>query len=118
MTITMQTWQLQNLGKNTMYDLVVTSKAYQDMDEALDYITNTLYTPKAATELVDEIIECQRILKENPFAYSKCIDKNLEERGYRRAIVKNYILLFKIEEPKRVAILRFFHGVQDYQQTL
>mgnify|MGYP002523394749 CR=1 FL=1 len=100
-----------------MYDLVVTSKAYQDMDEALDYITNTLYNPKAATELVDEIIECQRILKENPFAYSKCIDKKLEECGSRRTVVKNYILLFKIEQ-KRVAILRFFHGAQDYQQTL
>ena len=81
-----------------MYDLVVTSKAYQDMDEALDYITNTLYNPKAATELVDEIIECQRILKENPFAYSKCIDKKLEECGSRRTVVKNYILLFKIEQ--------------------
>lgn len=100
-----------------MYNLVVTSKAYQDIDEALNYIINILNNKKAATELVEEIIECQRILKENPFAYSKCIDKNLEERGYRRAVVKNYILLFKIEQ-KRVAILRFFHGAQNYQYML
>lgn len=113
----MQTWRLQSSEKNTMYNLVVTSKAYQDMDEALDYITNTLHNQKAATELIDEITECQRILKENPFAYSKCIDKNLEERGYRRAVVKNYILLFKIEQ-KRVAILRFFHGAQNSQYML
>lgn len=118
MTTTMQTWQLQNLERNTMYNLVVTSKAYQDIDEALNYITNILNNKKAATELVGEIIECQRILKENPFAYSKCIDKNLEERGYRRAVVKNYILLFKIEEQKRVAILRFFHGTRNYQRML
>lgn len=113
----MQTWRLQSSEKNTMNNLVVTSKAYQDMDEALDYITNTLHNQKVATELIDEITECQRILKENPFAYSKCIDKNLEERGYRRAVVKNYILLFKIEQ-KRVAILRFFHGAQNYQYML
>ena len=68
MTTTMQTWQLQNLERNTMYNLVVTSKAYQDIDEALNYITNILNNKKAATELVEEIIECQRILKENPFA--------------------------------------------------
>jgi hypothetical protein len=47
--------------------------------------------------------------------YAKCQDKQLEEEGYRKALIKNYVLVHKINETsKTVSILRFFYSAQDY----
>lgn len=47
--------------------------------------------------------------------YEKCKDKWLEEEGYRRAVIKNYVLVYKIDEAfKIVTVLRFFYSAQDY----
>lgn len=47
--------------------------------------------------------------------YSKCGDSRLEKEGYRKAVIKNYILVYKVGEiGKTVIVLRFFYGARDY----
>ena len=47
--------------------------------------------------------------------YEKCKDKRLEKEGYRRAVIKSYVLVYKIDEAfKKVTVIRFFYGAQDY----
>lgn len=38
-----------------MFELVISNSAQTDIREALSYIKNTLFNPKAATELADMI---------------------------------------------------------------
>ena len=43
----------------------------------------------------------------------------LEKEGYRKAVVKNYIIVYKVDEDaKKVSILRFFYGAQDYNKLI
>jgi len=54
-------------------------------------------------------------LKSNPVKYSKCNDSRLEKEGYPKAIIKNYILVYKVDESnKTVVVLRFFYGAREF----
>lgn len=98
-----------------MYKLIVTELAHQDLDKIVSYIAVELVNPIAATNFLDEVDKCYGFLKSNPWMYGKCQNKHLEKEGYRRAPIKNYLLIYKIDEEfKTASILRFFYGAQDY----
>lgn len=98
-----------------MYKLVVTVLACQDLDNIISYIAVKLANPSAAGSFLDEVDACYHFLMSNPLMYEKCRDTRLEAEGYRKAVIKNYIAVYRINEAtKSVIILRFFYGAQDY----
>lgn len=98
-----------------MYRLIITELANQDLDEIVTYIIVELTNEIAAGNFLDEVERCYAFLKSNPRIYGTCINKRLEMEGYRRAFIKNYLLVFKIDEAtKTVTIMRFFNSAQDY----
>ena len=98
-----------------MYRLVVTELAHQDLDNIVSYIAVQLANPSAAGNFLDEVDACYNFLMSNPLMYEKCRDPRLEAKGYRKAVIKNYIAVYQIDEAARsVIILRFFYGAQDY----
>ncbi len=39
--------------------------------------------------------------------------------GYRRAVIRNYIMVYKVDDAARqVTILRLFHGKQNYEDLI
>lgn len=51
--------------------------------------------------------------------YEKCFDPRLKREGYRKAVIKHYILVYKFDESaKTVNVLRFFYGAQDYMKQI
>lgn len=102
-----------------MYNLIVTKSAHGDLDNIVSYIAFQLLNPTAATNFVNEVEKCYDYLKRNPLMYELCYDIFLEKEGYRKAVVKNYVLSYKVDESaKEVIIYRFFYGVQDYLKLL
>ena len=102
-----------------MYKLIITELAHQDLDKIVSYIAVELVNPIAAGNFLDEVDKCYGFLKFNPWMYEKCQNKRLEKEGYRRAPIKNYLVVYKIEEEsKTVIILRFFYGAQDYVKLI
>ncbi len=102
-----------------MYKLIVTELAHQDLDNIVSYIAVQLANPAAASNFLNEVDKCYGYLKSNPMMYSKCNDSRLEKEGYRKAVVKNYIIVYKIDEKtKEVSVLRFFYGAQDYAKLI
>ncbi|SHK09858.1 type II toxin-antitoxin system RelE/ParE family toxin [Desulforamulus aeronauticus] len=98
-----------------MYKLIVSELAYQDLDNIVSYIAIQLANPKAAGDFLDEMTACFGFLKRNPLMYGQCQDKRLGKEGYRKALIKNYVLVYKVNEASQtVSIMRFFHGTQDY----
>jgi plasmid stabilization system protein ParE len=98
-----------------MFKLVVSDRAEKDFDKIITYIAEELDSPQAAGNFSDKVHECYLRLKENPFIHAECQDPRLKKDGFRRAVINNYIMLFKIiEEQKSVWIYRFFHSKQDY----
>ena len=102
-----------------MYKLLITELAHQDLDSIVSYIAVQLANPKAAGDFLDEVTACYGFLKGNPMMYERCQDRRLGQEGYRKAVIKNYVLVYKInEESKIVSIMRFFYGAQDYTKLI
>jgi plasmid stabilization system protein ParE len=102
-----------------MYKLIVSELAHQDLDNIISYIAIQLANRTAAGDFLDEVDKCYGYLKSNPMMYAKCQDKRLEKEGYRKALIKSYVLVYKIDETsKTVSILRFCYSAQDYVKLI
>lgn len=102
-----------------MYKLIVSELAHQDLEKIVSYIAIQLANPRAAGDFLEEVDKCYGYLKSNPMMYAKCQDKRLEKEGYRKALIKNCVLVYKItESSKTVSILRFFYSAQDYLKQI
>lgn len=98
-----------------MYKLEVSELAHMDLDNIISYIAKELSNPVAASKFLDEVEKCYDYLKNNPYMYERCQDACLEKETYRKATIKNYVIVYKVDElNKAVIIYRFFYGAQDY----
>ncbi|WP_077532499.1 type II toxin-antitoxin system RelE/ParE family toxin [Massiliimalia massiliensis] len=101
------------------YKIEITKRAEWDLDQIVAYIAVNLENLPAATRLIDSIENCYRILETLPKSYSYCHAEAFRSMGYRKAVIDNYLMIFRIdEEEKTVYILRFFYGAQDYEKLL
>ena len=102
-----------------MYRLVVTELAEDDLDEIVKYIAIELAAPVAATDFVEAVSDCYSRILNNPLCYEAARDLKLRLEGYRRAVIKNYIMLYKVfPDNEEVVVYRFFHGRRDYANLI
>lgn len=102
-----------------MYKVLLTELAARDLDAVVEYIAVKLSNPTAAGKLLDEVDKCYSYLRSNLFIFAKSADARLEKEGYRKALIDNYILFFKVfESEKTVIVYRIIYGARDYQKLL
>lgn len=83
------------------------------------YIKDTLCAPEAAADFADEVQKCYDRLSDNPLICALCSDERLAKEGYRKAPIKNYLLLFKVDEVKKIVnIYRFFYEAENYPDKI
>ena len=100
-----------------MFTLEITEAAECDLDRITDYLCISLSNPQAALALLDEMDRLSDELESNPKAFPLCAADNLADLGYRKAILKSYIVVFEIDENK-VRVLRVFHSSENYSKKL
>ncbi len=99
-----------------MYKLIFAPEFVKDLDNTFEYIYHVLCADKAAKALMKEIDDSIMSLKNMPHMYPECSDP-LKSLGYRKIIVKNYILIYEVDdEKKNVNLLRIFYGRSDYMR--
>jgi len=91
----------------------------EDIDNAHNYIKETLEAPMAADNLKKELLEQIENIKNNPYSRPLVQDKYLAYLGLRSKKVNNYLLFYKINEPdnngkKYVYLIRFMYGKRDW----
>lgn len=102
-----------------VYKIIETEHAQRDLSDIVDYIVSALENPSAAVSLLDEVAACYDNLERLPMMFEACRDPRLKSMGYRKARIKNYIMIYKVNESRRaVLVMRFFHGRQDYEKLL
>ena len=102
-----------------MYRLLISELAHQDLDQIAKYIAEDLLNQRAALDFLDEVEICFNYIKDNPMIYARCNDKRLDAEGYRKAVIKKYIVVYKVSEIDTiVTVLRFFFGAQDYAKLI
>lgn len=54
-----------------------------------------------------------------PLMFERCRNPRLRNPGYRRAVIKNYVMVYRVVESEHtVYILRFFYGSRDYEKLI
>ena len=100
------------------YGFSFTPLAFQDLDDALAYISEQLLNPQAATELLDEVEHTLASVCEFPYAFSDCSVYLISDQNIRHAMVKNYVLVFEINEGEgKITVLRFRYARTDMANT-
>lgn len=100
------------------YGFSFTPLALQDLDDALACISEELSNPQAATELLNEVEHTLASVYEFPYAFSDCSVYLISDQNIRHAMVKNYVLVFEInEEENKIIVLRFRYARADMAHT-
>ncbi len=101
------------------YKLVVALSFENDFDETLDYISNKLYSPLSAQNLLNKTEKIISNINDNPFLYPKCRNESPAQKGYHYAIVNNYLLFYSVDEnTEQINILRFLYGRRSIDEIL
>ncbi|MGI6550394.1 MAG: type II toxin-antitoxin system RelE/ParE family toxin [Syntrophomonadales bacterium] len=101
----------------TKYRIRYTRDAVDDLDSMFDYIADD--NRKAAARLLERIESSILKLAENPRLGTvlPTNDLSLVEPGYRRIIVKPYIIFYRIGQDE-IFISRVLHNRQDWMNLL
>ena len=101
------------------YKLIISRDAHDDINEISGYIVGELKSPQAAARFLDDVEASYRRIVDNPHIYSLCNDNRLLRMGYRKIVIKNYLILYRIDETgKTVYIVRVVYGGRNYAEML
>lgn len=102
-----------------MYEILATDSAGRDLDEIRNYLINVLCNPLALENLHSAIWKAYQTLCDNPYAFPKCDDARLAKMGYRKCALHGYLFVYSVDEAEHVIhVIRYFHGLQNYQGLL
>jgi addiction module RelE/StbE family toxin len=104
---------------DTKYDINITENAEKDLENIYFYISNTFSENEIAVDTITKLKEAVFSLDFMPSRYGLVNDVVLAKKGYRHIVVKNYIILYFIDEKKKaVNIARIIHGKMDYTKFI
>lgn len=87
------------------YKVMLLSRALKDLDGIYEYIAKSLSEPETALNLVDSIEEQILSLEYMPY---RCPERRIGSyagKGYRQLIVKNYTVIYRVEESTKSVIV-------------
>jgi toxin ParE1/3/4 len=101
------------------YSVVITEHAKFDIRETAAYISEVLKNRKAARDFTQALRKSFEGLREQPYMYPLSRAEQLASSGYRSYLVKNYLVLYLIDENiKSVVIARIIYGSRDYAELV
>ncbi len=101
------------------YRVELTVPAQRDREEIVSYLAVDLASPQAARGFLEEFDRKVEMASGMPGSFPLCRQGDLANRGYRRALVGNYLFIYATDRRRKVVtILRVFHGMQDYARLL
>ena len=97
----------------------ITEPAESDLKNIRLYIEEELLEPNTAIKIIDEIGESIVSLEELPMRNALVCDARLAKLGIRRAMVKNYIIFYIVDEKEsEVTIIRILYSKRNWINLL
>lgn len=87
------------------YEVCLMNQALQDLDEIYGYIARNLQEPGAAAELLDALESEILSLEYLPYRCSERRTGCFANSGYRQLMVKNYIVIYRIDEAHKQVLI-------------
>ena len=105
---------------DTQYELRYLPLFYEDLEQKVIYISETLHNKKAANDLLDAVEKA--IMERLPIAESFEPFRSVKERQYKyyRIYVKNFVIYYVVIDgigsKKIMEVRRFLYNKQDREQ--
>ena len=87
------------------YEVRLMNQALQDLDEIYGYIARNLQEPDVAAELLDALESEILSLEYLPYRCSERRTGSFANSGYRQLMVKNYIVVYRIDEAHKQVLI-------------
>lgn len=101
------------------YRVDISEPAENDLRDIVRSISVLLSAPTAALKMMDAIEEALTGLAVMPQKYPPVSDERLAMMGYRKLLVKNYIIFFTIDEKSKVVdVERILYARRNWNQIL
>lgn len=101
------------------YEVIITPTAYKEINKIYEYISENLYAKKAAKDLMRKVEEVVQNLKYAPKIHTIIEKFDEEKREYRRIVIKNFIILYTIDEEKEIVyVTHMYYGGSNYLNTI
>ena len=101
------------------YDLIISDRADQLLENCLCYLLYKLKSEQAAGHFLNETEKIYERLRRNPYQFPQSRDLYLQKQGYREAVYHDmdYLIVFRIEN-RTVYVLGLFHQLEEYRMKL
>ena len=101
--------------KKESYKVEFTNESVEEIKDIYEYISKNLIAKNAAQELMKKIRKSIMNLERLPKIYMKVRTKEKGRREFRRIVINNYIVLYTVDEDKRIIyISHMYYGRKDY----
>lgn len=101
------------------YRVDLSEPAENDLVDIVKYIASQLSAPLSALNMMDLLDEAMTGLSDLPQRCPAVRDERLSQMGYRKLIVKNYVVFFSIDEKNKVVnIERILYFRRDWLRIL
>lgn len=101
------------------YEVLVSESFHRDLTNIVYYLAHQLDAPLAASSFLASVEKAVESLSFMPYRFSLVDDAYLRHKGFRKCVIKNYLLFYQIrEEDKTIAIHRLLHTKQNWLQIL
>ena len=101
------------------YRVDVSEPAENDMRDIVRYISSQLSAPMTALKMMETIENAIAELSRMPQSYPPVTDDRLASMGYRKLVVKSYIVFFTINEKEKVVdVERILYGRREWLRIL
>ena len=102
-----------------MYTYRLMPSAIQDLRDIADYIASDLCAPESAAGPLNEIETAVENACAFPLSLPSVRDELLQMKGYRKIIVRNYIVFALLDEKKKTLnVMRVLYHARDYLKEL
>ncbi|HFR3691565.1 TPA: type II toxin-antitoxin system RelE/ParE family toxin [Streptococcus suis] len=103
--------------ENKHYELTFLPLFEQDLNEAVDYITNTLNSPQAALNLVDEVEKAIFERLKNPSGYAPFPTLKKRPNDYYTIKVRNFTIFYVLIE-NTMEIRRILYSKRNFDKLI
>jgi len=103
----------------TKYRIDISEPAENDLIDIVKYIASQLSAPMSAYNMMEIFEKALESLSDTPHRCPLVRDEHLAQLGYRKLIVKNYIVFFSVDEKNKVVdVERILFGRRDWQRFI
>ena len=101
------------------YDIEITESAQRDFGNIYFYVSEKLYNPQAAMELISNLDKHIKMLSNMPEGFPLVEDDCLKNMGIRFVTVANYIIFYTVDKIEhKVHIVRVLYGKRNWIDVL